>query len=112
MRGKWIDLVKRLSTTRGIYLATAILICAFLALALYRAFPFIDNVNASTSAGDDWLLYKQYAISILHDGLLIPARQGTYYEPAGFIYNYFVAAVFALAGENSTYVYLLQATML
>jgi len=112
MREKWIELVERFSTTRALSLATLILLFLFLSLALLRAYPFIDNVNAATSTGDDWLLYKQYAISILHDGLLIPAYPGIYYEPAGFIYNYFIATVFWLTGENSSYVYLVQAAML
>lgn len=112
MREKWIEIVARLSTIRAVSLATIILLLLFLLLALYRAYPFIDNVNAATSTGDDWLLYKQYAGSILHDGLLIPAHPGTYYEPAGFIYNYFIAAVFWLTGENSSYVYCVQAAML
>jgi hypothetical protein len=112
MREKWIEIVARLATVRAVSLATIILLLLFLSLALFRAYPFIDNVNAATSTGDDWLLYKQYAVSILHDGLLIRAHPGTYYEPAGFIYNYFIAAVFWLAGENSSYVYLVQAALL
>ncbi|HEX8920148.1 MAG TPA: hypothetical protein VF766_01640 [Pyrinomonadaceae bacterium] len=112
MREKWIEIVMRLSSVRAISLATSILLLLFLLLALFRAYPFVDNVNAATSTGDDWLLYKQYAASILHDGLLIRAHPGTYYEPAGFFYNYFIAAVFWLTGENSSYVYLVQAGML
>jgi hypothetical protein len=100
MKGKWSGLVKRLPTTRGICLATTILLVALLLISLYRAYPLIDNVNAATSTGDDWLLYKQYALNILHDGILMPAVAGTYYEPAGFIYNYFIASVFALFGES------------
>jgi hypothetical protein len=112
MREKWIEIVARLSTTRAVSLATIILLLLFLSLAFYRAYPFIDNVNAATSTGDDWLLYRQYASSIIHDGLLIPAQPDTYYEPAGFIYNYFIAALFWLTGENSSHVYLVQAAML
>ena len=105
-------LAKSLTTTRGICLATFILLCVFLLLSCYRAYPYVDNVNQATSAGDDWLTYKMNALNILHDGLSMPAIKNNYHLPGGFLYNYFLAGVFALFGENSTYVYLIQAAML
>jgi hypothetical protein len=101
-----------LGTTRGILLSTVILIAAFLLPALYRAYPFVDDVNSVISAGDDWLSYKENALSILHQGLTMPRVAGNYSRPGGFLYNYFIAAIFALTGENSTHVYLVQAILL
>lgn len=100
------------TTTGGIFLATAALLSLLLLVGVWRAYPFLDDVTAANSAGDDWLSYKQYALSIRHGGLTMPAVRGSYYGPAGFLYNYFVAAVFTLTGENSTHVYLVQAALL
>jgi hypothetical protein len=69
-------------------------------------------VNEATSAGDDWLTYKTNALSVLHDGLSMPIVKNNYHLPGGFLYSYFLASLFALFGENSTYVYLFQAGML
>ncbi len=81
---------------------------AFLVLGVLRAWPFFDDVPLDGASGDDWLQYKIYADSILHGGLSIPAIHGPYLAPRGFFYNYFVAGVFALFGENSSYVYVVQ----
>lgn len=101
-----------LGTTRRILLSTAILTAAFLLPALYRAYPFGDDVNSEISAGNDWLSYKENALSILHDGLTMPRVTDNYDRPGGFLYNYFVAGIFGLTGENSTHVYLIQAILL
>src|SRR5205807_798177 len=74
--------------------------------------PFIDDVTPALARGDDWLNYKLYAESILHGGLTIPAVTGAYIAPRGFLYNYFLAAMFYLLGENSTYIYVVQSGML
>jgi Dolichyl-phosphate-mannose-protein mannosyltransferase len=112
LKWKTPELAVFLTTTRGIYLATLTLLGLFLTLSFYRAYPYLDDVNEANAAGNDWLTYKLNALSVLHDGLTMPAVQGNYHLPGGFLYNYFVAAVFALFGENSTYVYLVQAAML
>ena len=101
-----------LGTTRGILLSTLLLTAAFLLPALYRAYPFVDDVNSRISAGNDWLTYKENALSILHEGLTMPRVGGNYDRPGGFLYNYFIAAIFALTGENSTHVYLVQTILL
>jgi len=101
-----------LGTTRGVLLSTAILTAVFLLPALYRAYPFVDDVNSRISAGNDWLSYKENALSILHEGLAIPRVGGNYDRPGGFLYNYFIAGVFASTGENTTHVYLVQAILL
>lgn len=106
------DLAKSLTTSGGICRATAVLLCLFLLVSAYRAYPYVDNVNDANSTGDDWLVYKKNALSILHDGPSMPTVNRNYHLPGGFLYNYFLAAVFALLGENSAYVYLLQAAML
>ena len=100
------------ATTRRIIFSTVVLLLILLPIGVYRAYPFIDDVTAANSFEDDWLLYKLYALSILHDGLTMPVKSGDYYAPSGFIYNYFVAAVFALTGENSTHVYIAQTILL
>ena len=99
-------------TNRAVYLATLSTLCFFLLLSLYRAYPYLDDVSLATSAGNDWLTYKQNALCILRGGLSMPCVERGYHLPGGFLYNYFLAAVFALFGENSSYVYLIHASML
>jgi len=84
---------------------------AFVAAAAVRGYSFVDDVTPETE-GDDWYYYKRGALSILHEGWTMPAIDEAYYRPAGFLYNYFVAAVFALLGENAAYVYLIHAALL
>src|SRR2546423_8203070 len=101
-----------IDSVRGIFFAAAVFTALLLAIATCRAYPFKDNVNPTISAGNDWLTYKENALSILHDGLAMPKVIGNYTRPGGFLYNYFVAAVFALTGVNSTHVYLVQTVLL
>jgi hypothetical protein len=108
---KKIDLAAA-GSVGGILIATAVFTALMLAIAIYRAYPFNDNVNATVSAGNDWLTYKENALSILRDGLAMPKVTGNYTRPGGFLYNYFVAAVFGLTGVNSTHVYLVQTVLL
>lgn len=114
MTRKWKapDLATFLATRRGIYLSTLVLLSVFVLLSCYRAYPYVDNVNEANSGGDDWITYKMNALSVLHDGLSMPAVKHNYHLPGGFLYNYFLAGLFALFGENSAYVYLFQAAML
>ncbi len=107
-----INSTKSLTTNRAIYLGTLGLLCVFLLLSCYRAYPYVDNVSEARSAGNDWLTYKLNALNILHEGLTMPGVDRNYHLPGGFLYNYFIAAVFALCGENSQYVYIVQAVLL
>lgn len=66
--------------------------------------PYVDKVNETTSAGNDWLSYKRNAVDIVKNGILMPAVNGVYERPAGFLYNYFVAAIFEITGINDTWV--------
>jgi hypothetical protein len=91
----------------------AILPLVALTLGILRARPFVDDVSPSLSAGDDWLTYKQFALSVLRDGLTMPALRGSYSSyggaaPHGFLYVYFVALVFAVSGVNTSHVYIVQ----
>jgi hypothetical protein len=93
----------------GLLLAVVVL---FTAMGLYSSLGFRDDVNEATSSGDDWLMYKGMALNILDEGWTIPAARWNYFRPGGFLYNYFIAAVFALTGRNVAYVYLVQAVLL
>jgi hypothetical protein len=106
------DLATFLATRRGIYLSTLVLLLVFVLLSCYRAYPYVDDVNEANSGRDDWISYKMNALSVLHDGLSMPAVKHNYHLPGGFLYNYFLAGLFALFGENSAYVYLFQAGLL
>lgn len=97
---------------RSIVLATVLLTSLFTALEASHVSPFIDDVDPASPVLNDWVFYKRYALSIANDGLTMPVVKGKYIKPHGFLYNYFVAGVFKVAGVNSTYVYVVQAAML
>lgn len=105
----------RLQRSRGSSFRAAAAVLAlivpllFLGLALVRARPFVDDVSAAASAGDDWLTYKTLALSVVHGGLAMPGATGQYAViPHGFLYVYFLAFLFSLFGANSAYVYVVQ----
>jgi hypothetical protein len=85
--------------------------CAFLVYAVIRAMPFHDDVPLDVFQGDDWLFYKRLAVSIIDGGLDMPAIESYVLAPHGFIYPYFLAAVFVVGGVNTAVVYVVQATM-
>jgi hypothetical protein len=94
------------TTATGFALVVPLL---FLGLAVVRAYPFVDDVSAATSAGDDWLTYKTLALSVIDGGLAMPGAHGSYAAiPHGFLYVYFLAFLFSLFGANSAYVYVVQ----
>lgn len=96
-----------------VFFGAAVLFCvAVMAITAVRVYPFVDDVNARQSAGDDWLTYKNYALDVLDHGLAIPSVRMPYYTPGGFLYVYFVAAIFEIAGRNATYVYVVQGLLL
>lgn len=95
----------------GAILAVAIPVL-FLVAALVRAAPFVDDLPLPSSEGDDWVTYKISALSIVHGGLTMPSM-GIYAGTVhGFVYNYFVAAIFAVVGENTAWVYVAQGVLL
>src|SRR5436853_6359291 len=79
--------------------ATLVLLVAVMVVlfrpAVQSLFPLGNDLEPS---GDDWWTYHRYAVSVLHDGLRMPAVQGAYTRPGGFGYVYFVAACYAIFG--------------
>ncbi|MGH9383603.1 MAG: glycosyltransferase family 39 protein [Vicinamibacterales bacterium] len=96
-----ILLILGFSATGVLYLARALSIV-----------PLGHDVTARNSDGDDWLRYREYAVSVLNDGLTIPLADGAYYRPGGFGYVYFVASLYAIAGVRSEVVYVVQGLLL
>lgn len=80
----------------------------FLLIAVARAWPFTDDVPFEGPQGDDWYFYKKLATSIVEGGLTMPGIESYVLVPHGFLYNYFVAAVFAVFGTATSYVYVVQ----
>jgi len=83
----------------------------FLGLAIVRAWPFVDDVPLDRFVGDDWWTYKTYGHTILREGLAMPSVGPYVAKVHGFLYSYFVAGVFAIFGENTAFVYILQSFM-
>lgn len=46
----------------------------FLTVAAVRRYPFVDDISLEGDAGNDWLVYKLQALSILHEGLRARTR--------------------------------------
>lgn len=90
----------------------ALIPLAVLRYQLVRWYPYAERINEATSSGDDWLAYKRQGVEILLHGWTLPSVTGNYTRPAGFLYNYFVAAVFGLFGINSTWVVIAQTTLI
>lgn len=99
--------------SRGLIAWTLALAVVLVGLAVHRVENFQDDVNEASAKGDDWLIYKQNAVSIVEGGLIMPSVKGNYVLPGGFLYNYLVAAVFAATGrQNASFVYVTQAALL
>lgn len=89
-------------------------LCALFGIAGYfRASPFVDDVSSVVSAGDDWLTYKNLAESVVNDGVAMRGLSGAFGAvPHGFLYIYFLALIFAIAGVNAAYAYVVQSALL
>jgi hypothetical protein len=72
----------------------------------------MQQPNGDLTGTDDWLVYQRHASEILHGGWLMPSIAGPYRRPGGFAYNYAVAAVFALFGETTLPIEILQGAAL
>lgn len=88
-------------------------------LAALMAILFQSRVRALSPlgndlepSGDDWWSYHRYAVSVVRDGLSMPAVEGAYTRPGGFGYVYFVAACYAMFGVRPEVVYVIQAALL
>lgn len=62
--------------------------------------------------GDDWTRYRNKAIDIIENGIWMPSLNAPYSAPAGFLYNYFLAAVFAVTDYNNLTVIQIQYLLL
>ena len=94
---------------RGQRLAAIVVPLLFTAIVAWRVWPFVDDVPLQ--GGDDWNFYKRLALTIVDGGLSIPGFHSYRLVPHGFLYNYFVAGVFAIFGANSAFVYVAQALL-
>lgn len=61
---------------------------------------------------DDWNRYARFGVDIVENGLEISSLHSVYLYPAGFLYNYFLAACFAIFGYQLLPIYLLQSCLL
>lgn len=91
-------------------LCILVAVMAILFQARIRAlFPLGNDLEPS---GDDWWSYHRYAVSVVRDGLSMPAVDGAYTRPGGFGYVYFLAACYAVFGVRSEVVSVIQAGLL
>lgn len=108
---RWCDEHDRDLARLNVAVAIAIPLL-FLVLGYLRAIPFVDDVAIDSKEGDDWVSYKIFSHSVLHDGLTMPVLGAYARTVHGFLYNYFLAGVFFVFGENSTYAYVVQSLLL
>jgi hypothetical protein len=101
------------TATATVLLTVALTATALLYVArMIAVFPLEHDVTVENSTGDDWLVYHQYAVSVLNDGLTMPIVPNAYLRPGGFGYVYFIAGVYAVAGIRSEAVYFVQGLLL
>jgi 4-amino-4-deoxy-L-arabinose transferase-like glycosyltransferase len=61
---------------------------------------------------NDWDYYAKHAKDINETGVLMPSVESNYVIPAGFFYNYFLAACIFVFGTNVGAIYFLQSLLL
>ena len=91
-----------------ILLCTSIFVFAAIIRVTFNQYSFNELLQGS----DDWNRYARYALDIKENGLLIKSLPENYIIPAGFFYNYFVAACFFIFGNNIAAVYVMQCLIL
>src|SRR5512146_2457598 len=88
---------KRLTATflenRRFLILSALLCCIAAAGIALRLPP--SDLTVVTDTGDDWWNYHRMAVDIVRHGLTMPVVHGVYSVPGGFLYSYFVAAVYS-----------------
>ena len=95
-----------------------VIIAALYTPRLVRLFPLGNDIPSHEDApdlpsnADDWIIYHDNALSVLHDGLSMPSVPTAYTRPASFGYSYFIALVYRLGGVRSEIVYFLQGVLL
>lgn len=83
----------------------------FLVISAVRAFATPEASDPPTVT-EDWEFYRQHASEIVHGGWLMPSITGGYQRPGGFAYNYALAGIFAVFGESTVSVEILQGAAL
>ena len=100
------------SRRTGDALAIGVVSC-FLIWSVVRLLPFSNGLDGILrDTGNDWSAYAADALDVRHHGILMPSIHGPYVSPASFLYIYFLAACFALFGESSVPVFLVQSLLL
>ncbi|MDD5496202.1 MAG: glycosyltransferase family 39 protein [Candidatus Omnitrophica bacterium] len=108
-----IDKILALCCTRRNGTIFAIVIIAtFFILSLTRHYDFETFQSILSDTGNDWSVYARHALEIKQNGILMPSIKGTYYFPAGYLYNYFIALCLVLFGERSYPIFIVQHLML
>ncbi|MBC7865752.1 MAG: glycosyltransferase family 39 protein [Bacteroidia bacterium] len=105
-------LLQLLSTKKTGNLLALLLIPAFALLAVFRLYPFENDIEKILTGPDDWSRYARLALDIKENGLLISKVSGEYFSPNGFLYNYFVAGCFKVFGMNVIPIYIIQNILL
>ncbi len=94
-----------------LWLVLALVVALFLAAGAHLGLPLAGQQH-DFLPGDDWTDYHFRALDVLHNGLAMPNAPVPYVLPAGFLYIYFLALCYALAGAQPAYVYVIQAGLL
>ncbi len=90
----------------------------FLCISIFTLAAFIRvslnqySLQELLTGTDDWNFYARYGLDIKENGLLIKSVEGNYLWPAGFLYNYFVAACFLFFNNSPTAIYIIQSALL
>jgi len=70
------------------------------------------SLHELLTGNEDWNFYARHGLDIKENGLLIKSAAGNYLWPAGFLYNYFVAACFLFFNNSPDAIYIVQSALL
>lgn len=94
------------------FLILMVSILVFFLAGVFRSFAGTYSFSEILVGIDDWNRYARFGVDIVENGLEIPSLHSVYLYPAGFLYNYFLAACFAIFGYQLLPIYLLQSCLL
>lgn len=106
--GFYTNTVAKVNTDRWVILFS-ILIFLSVCVKLSTGFVALEELLVGV---DDWNRYARHALDIKYNGWLIPSVNQVYNGPGGFLYNYFLALVFTIFGDQTLPVYVIQGILL
>lgn len=81
-------------------------------ISIGRIHEYTPTISEAIDGVDDWNRYAKQGLDIKNNGLLINSVKTEYSGPGGFLYNYFIALIFLLFGDEIGPIYITQTILL